>query len=200
LVSPQAINGVWTVTGFPISNGADDFGFIAALLEDLSNAYNVDPDRIYATGMSQGGFLAFDLACSFGETFAAIAPVAAAMTPPMAQTCAPGRPIPVLQTHGTADAQIGYENAQTAIQWWVTFNGAMPTPEVTELPDTFPDNGTTVERYVYANPETGIDVEHLRIDGGGHVWPGSDGDSDIDMAEEVWSFLSRFDRNGPMAD
>jgi poly(3-hydroxybutyrate) depolymerase len=200
LVSPQAINGVWTVTGFPISNGADDFGFIAALIDDLSDAYNIDPDRIYATGMSQGGFLAFDLACRFGDTFAAIAPVAAAMTPPMAQSCAPGRPIPVLQTHGTADAQIGYENAQTAIQWWVTFNGASTAPEVTELPDTFPDNGTTVERYVYANPETGIDVEHLRIEGGGHVWPGSDGDSDIDIAEEVWRFLSRFDRNGPLAD
>ena len=200
LVSPQGVNGVWTVTGFPISNGADDFGFITALIDDLSDTYNIDPDRIYATGFSQGGFLAFDLACSFGELFAAIAPVSAAMTPPMAQSCAPGRRFPVLQTHGTADAQIDYENAQTAIQWWVTSNGANTTPEVTALPDTFPDNGTTVERYVYANPVTGIGVEHLRIEGGGHVWPGSDGDSDIDMAEEVWSFLSRFGRNGLLAD
>ena len=200
LVSPQAIDGVWTVTGFPISNGADDFGFITALIDDLSRTYNIDSDRIYATGFSQGGFLSFDLACTFGETFAAIAPVSAAMTPPMAQSCAPGRRFPVLQTHGTADAQIGYENAQTAIQWWVTFNGANPEPEVEALLDPFPDNGTTVDRYVYANPVTGIGVEHLRIEGGGHDWPGSDGDSDIDLAEEVWSFLSRFDRNGLLAD
>lgn len=200
LVTPEAINGVWTVTGFPVSSGANDLGFIMALVEELSRTYNIDADRVYATGMSQGGFLSFDLACRHSSTFAAIAPVAAAMTPPMAQACRPTRPVPVLQTHGTTDTLVGYQNAQTAIQWWVNFNGAGAMPATTALPDPFPGNGTTVERLTYANPQTGIQVEHLKINGGGHDWPGSNGDSDIDMAEEIWRFLSRFDRNGPAED
>ncbi|MEO0322775.1 MAG: immunoglobulin-like domain-containing protein [Myxococcota bacterium] len=200
VVTPQAVMDVWTVTGFPLGGGADDFAFITALIDELSATYTIDSERIYATGMSQGGFLAFDLACSFGATFAAIAPVSGVMTPPMTTACAPGRRIPVLQTHGTADDQIDYEASQTAVQWWVDFNGASATPEINELSDPFPDNGTTVDRFVYAGGETGVDVEHLRINGGGHVWPGSEGDSDIQMAEEIWSFLSRYDLNGRIGD
>ncbi|MEL6183328.1 MAG: immunoglobulin-like domain-containing protein [Myxococcota bacterium] len=200
LVTPQGVDGVWTVTGFPIGNGADDFGFITALIEELAEGYVLDRDRVYATGMSQGGFLSFDLACRFSETFAAIAPVSGVMTPAMTQTCAPARPVPVMQTHGTDDAQIAYTDAQSAVQWWVQFNGVNPTPMSTPLPDTFPDNGTTVDRLVYANDETGVDVVHLRIEGGGHVWPGSDGDSDIDFAQAIWTFLSRYDMYGPVND
>jgi poly(3-hydroxybutyrate) depolymerase len=200
VVTPQAVRGVWTVTGFPIGNGADDLGFITALVADLSAAYAIDADRIYATGMSQGGFLAFELACNYSSTFAAIAPVSGVMTPDMAASCSPERRVPVLQTHGTADAQIDYDASQVAIQWWVTFNGAAGPPAISELPDPFPDNGTAVARLVYAGGDAGVDVEHLRITGGGHVWPGTDGDSDIDMAEEIWSFLSRYDVNGRVAD
>ena len=200
LVTPQAVGGVWTVTGFPVSNGADDFGFVQALIDDLSGTYNIDPDRIYASGMSQGGFLSFDLACHFSQTFAAIAPVSGVMTSPLTQTCTPTRPVPVMQTHGTADDQIDYAAAESAIQWWVAFNGADPTPQSSDLDDPFPGNGTTVQRDVYTNDETGIEVEHIRIHGGGHVWPGSDGDSDIDIADAIWTFLSRYDLNGPVGD
>jgi poly(3-hydroxybutyrate) depolymerase len=73
-------------------------------------------------------------------------------------------------------------------------------PEITALPDVFLDNGQSVDRLVYRNPVTGVPVQHLQINGGAHVWPGSDGDSDIDIAEEIWAFLSRFDRGGPVTD
>lgn len=198
LVTPQAVGGTWTVTGFPISNDADDFGFITALIDEIAARHNADLNRVYATGMSQGGFLAFDLACSFSDIFAAIAPVSGAMAPPLQQSCAPLRLIPVLQTHGTADDQIDYALAEAAIQWWVDFNATAQSPDVSVLPDVVPDNGQTVERLVFNNTVTGVPVEHIRINGGAHVWPGVD--SDIDMAEEIWTFLSRFDREGPVAD
>lgn len=196
LVTPQAIRGVWTVTGFPLGNGADDFGFITALLEELSQQYNIDSTRIYATGMSQGGFLSFDLACSASDTFAAIASVSGVMTPPMAASCSPTRRVPLLQIHGTSDTLIDYQAAQTAVQWWVDFNGANATPESSTLPDLFPEDGTTVERFVYAGGEAGADVEHLKVNGGGHNWPGEDGESDLDASEEIWRFLSRYDSSG----
>lgn len=200
LVTPQAIDGAWTVTGFPVGNGADDFGFINALIDDLSADYNIDASRIYATGMSQGGFLALDLVCNFSDRFAAIAPVSGVLTTALQQTCAPERFVPVLQTHGTADSQISYDAASSTVVWWVNFNQTSTTPEIEDLPDPFPGNGTRVRRYTYSNGETGINVEHLQIEGGQHVWPGSNGDSDIDMAQEVWNFVSRFDLNGPIED
>lgn len=200
LVTPGAVGGVWTVTGFPIDNGSDDLGFIDALADELTASYAIDPDRMYATGMSQGGFLAFDLVCNDGPDFAAIAPVSGVMTPDMTEACAPARRLPVLQTHGTADDQIDYEASQAAVQWWVAFNGASATPEVTALSDDFPDNGTTVDRIVFAGDEAGVDVEHLRINGGGHVWPGASGDSDVDIAEEIWSFLSSYDLDGRIGE
>jgi polyhydroxybutyrate depolymerase len=196
LVTPQAVGGVWTVTGFPIDNGSDDLGFITALLAELSGRFTIDADRVYATGMSQGGFLSFELICNFSETFAAIASVSGVMTPPLVQSCTPARRVPVMQIHGTADDLIDYSGAETVVDFWVAFNGASPVAEITELPDRFPENGTTVERFVYAGGEMGVDVEHLKINGGGHVWPGADGDSDIDTAEEVWGFVSRYDLNG----
>jgi poly(3-hydroxybutyrate) depolymerase len=200
LVTPQAVGGVWTVTGFPISNDADDFGFVDGLIDELKQNYNIDADRIYATGMSQGAFLAFDLACNFSDIFAAIAPVSGAMSPLLQQECAPERPLPVLQTHGTADDQIPYGAAEDAIDWWVDFNNTSEQPEIKQLPDPFPENGTTVESWVYENTNTGVNVEHFRINGGGHVWPGSEGDSDINMAEEIWRFLSRFDLEGAICN
>jgi poly(3-hydroxybutyrate) depolymerase len=200
LVTPQAIDGIWTVTGFPVSNGADDFGFINALIDDLSANYNIDASRIYATGMSQGGFLALDLVCNFSDRFAAIAPVSGVLTTTLQQTCSPERFVPVLQTHGTADSQIPYDTASATVVWLVNFNQTSTAPEIEDLPDPFPANGTTVRRYTYSNSATGIDVEHLQIQGGQHVWPGSNGNSDIDMAQEVWNFVSRFDLNGPIED
>ncbi len=199
IVTPQAVSGVWAVTGFPIPSTSDDVGFISALIESLSATYSIDPNRIYATGMSLGGFFAVELACTLSETFAAVAPVSGAMTPALMESCAPTRPIPMLQTHGTADEQIPYEASQTTIQWWVDFNEADSTPGVSELPDRFPTNGESVDRLTYANEQTGINVEHFRINGGVHVWPGADSDSDIEMAEAIWSFFRRYDSTGAVA-
>jgi poly(3-hydroxybutyrate) depolymerase len=198
LVTPQAIDRTWTVSGFPAGNGADDFGFINALIDDMSTNFNIDANRIYATGMSQGGFLALDLACNFSNRFAAIAPVTGVLTPGLQQTCLPERFVPVLQTHGTADSLVPYDAASATVVWWVNFNQIGTAPEIEDLPDPFPANGTNVRRYTYSNGTTGINVEHLQIEGGQHVWPGSDGDSDIDMAQEVWNFVSRFDLDGPI--
>lgn len=204
VVNPQAVGGVWTVNGFPVSGADDDLGFILVLVDALSQTYNIDSSRIYATGMSNGGFLALDLACNASDTFAAIAPVSAVMTGNLLQSCAPQRPIPVLQTYGTADDQIPYEQAQVSIEWWVNFNQTSTTPTVTDLDDLFEDNGNginqTVQRFVYANGTDGVSVEHLKIEEGGHNWPGELGDSDINISEEIWQFLSRYELSGLISE
>ena len=146
------------MTGFPLSGNANDLGFIDALINELSTTYNIDTNRIYAAGFSLGGFFSFELACQYSDTFAAIAPVSGVMTPAMAADCLPERPIPILQTHGTADEQLPYAQSQTALQWWIDFNQTDVEPVITDLEDTFPENGTTVQRYVYSNGTNGIHI------------------------------------------
>lgn len=196
LVTPQGVGRAWAATGFPPGGDADDIGFVNALIDTLSASYSIDANRIYATGMSNGAFLAIDLACKLSDRIAAVAPVSGIMTTTLLQSCAPKRPVPILQTHGTDDSLLPYEIAQQVIDYWVTFNQTSTAPDIIDLHDPFPSNGTSVKRYTYENGTAGVTVQHLRIEGGEHDWPGAVGDSDIIMAEEVWDFLSRYDLNG----
>ncbi|MDP5137457.1 pectin acetylesterase-family hydrolase [Rheinheimera baltica] len=196
LVTPQGVRGAWATTGFPPGGDADDIGFINALIDKLSTSYNIDANRIYATGFSNGAFLSIDLACNLSDRIAAVAPVAGVMTSTLMQSCMPKRPVPILQTHGTNDPLLPYESAERVIDYWVSFNQTSSTPEIIDLPDPYPSNGTSVQRFTYANGASGVTVQHLRIEGGEHDWPGAVGDSDINMAEEVWGFLKRYDLNG----
>lgn len=196
LVTPEGVDRAWAVTGFPLGGNADDIGFVEAMIDQLLLSYAVDPNRIYATGFSNGGFLTFDLACKLSDRFAAVAPVSGIMTPTLIETCMPERAVPVLQTHGTEDPLLPYSFATQSIDWWVTFNQTNAQALISDLPDPFPANGTSVQRYIYSDGVDGISVQHLRIEEGEHDWPGSVGDSEIDMAKEIWEFLRQYDLNG----
>jgi polyhydroxybutyrate depolymerase len=85
---------------------ADDVAFVAALLDDLARAANVDTRRVYATGMSTGGMMAYRLAAELSDRIAAIAPVGGTLA---LAKCSPKRPVPVLHFHGTADRFVPFD-------------------------------------------------------------------------------------------
>ena len=186
----------------PRGTGADDVAFLSALLDTLASRYRLDPDRIYSTGMSNGGFMSYELACQLSGRIAAIASVTGSMTASRLSTCTPGRPVPVLEIHGTADGTVPYTGG-TALQFvaiptllasWVQRNGCNPTPTVTMVPDTNPNDGSTAERSVWSGGRNGSVVEHYRIIGGGHTWPDAPvnvgvTNRDINASREVWRFL-----------
>ena len=196
-----ANNRNWNTFG-PRGSGVDDVGFLSALLDTLSARYRVDPDRVYSTGMSNGGFMSYELACQLSGRVAAIASVTGSMTASRLSTCAAGRPVPVLEIHGTADGTVPYTGG-TALQFvavptllasWVQRNGCNPMPIVTPVPDTNTADGCTAERSVWTDGRNGSVVEHYRIIGGGHTWPGSAfttgvTNRDISASREVWRFL-----------
>ena len=196
-----ANNRNWNTFG-PRGSGVDDVSFISALLDTLAARYRVDPDRVYSTGMSNGGFMSYELACQLSGRVAAIASVTGSMTAGRLSTCTSGRPVPVLEIHGTADGTVPYTGG-TALQFvaiptllasWVQRNGCNPTPTVTPVPDTNTADGCTAERSVWAGGRNGSVVEHYRIIGGGHTWPGSAfttgvTNRDISASREVWRFL-----------
>ena len=86
--------------GYAQSNKVDDVAFVRALLDDLATVANIDPKRVYATGMSNGAIMCYLLASELSDRIAAIAPVAGPMGTEM---CSPKRPVPVIHFHGTDD-------------------------------------------------------------------------------------------------
>jgi polyhydroxybutyrate depolymerase len=211
LVHPEGtlFNGIthWNVGGWTIGSTADDVGFTAALLDSLSAEYSIDENRVFATGMSNGGFMSFLLACQLSDRIAAIASVTGSMTPETYNNSNPQHPMPILQMHGTSDGVVPYNGAffsksiDDVIDYWVGYNNCNATPAITVLPDLDPNDGSTVELYAYSDGESGVSVEHYKITGGGHTWPGSafggnGTNNDIDASVEIWNFFSRYDING----
>ena len=214
LVHPEGTtfigNQFWNV-GFPgLSSNIDDVGFTEALIDELATLYAIDLDRVYATGMSNGGFMSFLLACQLSEKIAAVASVTGSMTQDTFDDCNAQRPTPVLQIHGTEDDVVLY-NGNTlsipiadVISYWVDHNNCETTPTTTTFPDIDPSDGSTIEHSVYEDGDNGITTEHMKVIGGGHTWPGSvintgGTNQDIDASMEIWLFFSRFDINGPLS-
>ena len=194
----------WNVGGWTYQSTVDDVGFTAALLDQLTEEYNVDERRVYATGMSNGGYMSFLLACQLSDRFAAVASVTGAMTPQTYAACAPTHPTPVLQVHSTSDPVVPFTGAiwstpiDTVLKYWVTFNELPADPVRRSLPDADPSDGSTVEHFRYADPARPVAVEHYRITNGGHTWPGTPFraqpgvNRDFDATEVIWAFLSGY--------
>ena len=211
LVHPEGTtligNQFWNV-GFPgLSSTIDDVGFTEALIDELATLYTIDLDRVYATGMSNGGFMSFLLACQLSEKIAAVASVTGSLTQDTFDDCNAQLPTPVLQIHGTEDDVVSYNENNLSlpipdvISYWVDHNNCETTPTTSTLPDVDVSDGSTIEYSVYEDGDNGITTEHMKVIGGGHTWPGSILNSagtnqDIDASMEIWLFFSRYDING----
>tara|TARA_B110000211_G_scaffold217237_1_gene260939 strand:- start:2060 stop:3190 length:1131 start_codon:yes stop_codon:yes gene_type:complete len=215
LVHPEGtlLNGEkhWNVGNFTIGSTADDVGFTEALIDELANLYAINLDRVYGTGMSNGGFMSFLLACQLSEKIAAIASVTGSMTPDTYDACSTQHPTPILQIHGTSDGVVPYDgniiwtlSIVDVISYWVNYNNCGTNPTITAFQDIDPSDESTVEHIVYSGGDNGVTTEHMKVIGGGHTWPGSvfnlpGTNYDINASMEIWQFFSRFDINGTLS-
>ncbi len=195
VVYPNGIDGTWNISQ---TNGTDDVGFISALIDTVDSQYNIDLERVYATGMSMGGFMSYRLACELSDRIAAIAPVAGlqAFSP-----CNPGRPVPVVHFHGTADDVVPYIGVPSTIDGWVDHDACPATPVVTDLPDINTTDNSTVTTYYYGPCEESTEVILYSINNGGHTWPGATiligvTNQDIKASNEIWKFFRKFTIHG----
>ena len=198
-------NAHWNV-GWGTSS-VDDVGFTSALIDSLSAAFNINQDRIYSTGMSNGGFMSYYLACELSDRIAAIASVTGSMNVNELGPCNPQHQTPVMEIHGTADPTVAYDGnilfapIPTVISYWVDYNNCSTPADITELPDIDPNDGCTAEHHVYINGTNGATVEHYKIIGGVHAWPGTafggaGTNQDMDASKEIWRFFSKYDIHG----
>jgi len=187
----------------------DDIGFTEALIDSLASEYSINLDRVFSTGMSNGGFMSYTLACELSHRIAAIASVTGTMNVNQSSTCSPQHPMPVMEIHGTADFVVPYngnsfmESIENTLNYWVEFNNCDATPIFSPMPDINQNDGCTAEHYRYPAGANGVEVEHYKIINGGHTWPGSpfpngagNTNQDINASVKIWKFFAQYDING----
>jgi polyhydroxybutyrate depolymerase len=179
------------------NDDVDDVGFAHAMLDVLESELCVDTGRVYANGLSNGGFMSYRLACEASERFAAIGSVAG-VTGMLG--CLPSRPIPIVHFHGTDDAivpyggnfAISYMSVDNHIESWVERNGCSTSATV-----TWQQGNVLCERYTGCDDD--VLVELCTVEGGGHQWFGGGtipllgtNTDDVDASQRLWDLLSPF--------
>lgn len=194
----------WNVGGWTVGSQVDDVDFTLEMIEDITSEYNIDQNRIYSTGMSNGGYMSFLLACQLSDKIAAIASVTGSMTPQTFDDCNPQHPTPILQIHGTQDVVVPYDGSSwtksidDVMAYWVTYNSCNGDADQSDIPDVDTSDNSSVEEFTYQDCNKNIITKHLKVEGGGHTWAGSEinvggTNYDINASELIWEFLSQYD-------
>jgi polyhydroxybutyrate depolymerase len=216
---PDGMNRGWNDGRPDVNQGVDDVTFIRDLLTTLQSRYNIDSQRIYATGMSNGGFMSYRLACEMAGQFAAIAPVAATMGKGLSSGCSPAHPISVCLIHGTADPLVPWNggpvgrglrqrgdvlSGDETARYWAKVNSCETTSSNREVAPSDPADPTRIFVTWYKNGRAGSEVILYRIEGGGHAWPGGiqylparwvgTASRQMDASRVIWDFFSRHRR------
>ena len=177
LVYPQGLpldgSPHWNIAenGGDNKSNSDDFGFVTSLINELQSEYNVDTDRIYACGYSNGAGFSFSVACHLDQ-FAAMASISGLMSDWALVNCDPPKPVGVMIIHGTSDDTRPYSgindyllSVDEEIQFWTDFNDTDSIPQINNFND-----GNTIEHFKYDNGTNGSSVELYKINNGYHVW------------------------------
>ena len=202
---------IWHVDRVP--GLATDVRFISDLIDALQAAYNIDPARIYANGMSNGGGMAFVLSCTLSDRIAAIGMVAAAQSLAW-DWCTDRRPIPMISFHGTADPVIPYAGGASPVgpaanfpsvpgwaQSWAQRNRCASVPVAAAV-------AADVTRRQYQNCAGDATVVLYTVEGGGHAWPGGTAlpawivgptSQSVDASALMWSFFRQHPLSGSIA-
>ena len=175
VVYPEGLNNAWNVFTFWDGNSYDDVGFISAIIDDIAENFNIDLNRVYACGMSNGGYMSYRLACDLSSKIAAFGSVTGNfMINTEENDCLDqDREIPIIHFHGTADEVVNYfppsfDESLTvgeSIDFWSDYNNL-----TTESVDSI---NTNVEIYTYSNESSTTKFVHYKVYGGNHEWFGS---------------------------
>ncbi len=187
---------------------ADDIGFFNQLLDQVGNKFSVDSSRIYAVGLSEGGFMSMRLGCAMGDRIAAVAAVGAAM--PKTMICLPSRPVPFAMISGTSDPVVPYGggtehnmnlptiSAEDSARAWAKIDRCEEKPEKSKLP-AHGKGGMETKVATYNGCHENAQVVLYSVKGAGNTWPGGEQyeaektvgktSQDLNANEVIWSFF-----------
>ena len=177
------------------------------MLDQIALKASVDASRIYATGLSEGGFMAMRVGCAMADRVAAVAPVAAAM--PKAMICLPSRPVPVIMINGTSDPvvphgggtehnlQLPVISVEDSAKAWARIDRCSEKPAQTKLPAH--EKGVEIKVDTFNGCQQDAAVVSYNIKGAGNTWPGGEQyqvesqigktSQDLNANDTIWSFL-----------
>jgi polyhydroxybutyrate depolymerase len=198
LAVPNAINGYWQDGSEPpnkLNTAVDDVAYLSALIDKLVSEHNVDKQRVFVAGVSNGGMMSFKLGCEVTGKLRGIAAVLATMPLESYQICRPSAPLSVLMIAGTADPLVPYEggakklkpqsllfktltpkpeprlSVEDSLWFWARHNQCKPQPRVLDLPDLATGDGSTLTHWNYSGCTPGKLVQLYKMNGAGHRWP-----------------------------
>lgn len=201
LLNASSWNAGWCC-GFASNSNVDDVGFINALIDSLSDDFSIDLNRVYATGMSNGGFMSYRLACELSHKIAAIAPVSASMA---MEACTPTRPVPVISFHSYLDSSVPHDGGQgdgvsnhynspqdSVMNAWGQLNSCQ------NQQDTIIDNAD-YKFIEWSECDCQSKVEFYITEDGGHSWHGGnstiigdDPSTVINASDLMWEFFQNY--------
>ena len=179
IVYPEGIKRSWNVGHKGMKNNENDIGFVNALIDSVSSKYNIDSDRIYACGFSNGGTFSYELICSLSNKIAAFGSVGGNFSINEKRVCNIDREIPLIHIHGTKDRLQEYNKSDRdflstieSFNFWVKYNQLDKTI-VENITDVHKKDRTTVEKYTFYKNNSDTKVIHFKVENGGHLWLGS---------------------------
>lgn len=191
IITPEGIDNRWNDGRPEIFNGGpsyNDVGFISSIIDAMITNYGIDQNKVYATGISNGGFMSFRLALELSDRLAAVAPVTAQITEAV-ESMVPEFPIAIMLVNGLEDPLVPYDggcidlprlpecsrgiilSTQETIDKFLGFNQCTNPAETELVIDAISDDGTSVEITRYTACEQGTEVVLVKVVGGGHTWP-----------------------------
>ena len=183
----------------------DDVSFITSLAIFLQKEYDLDPEKTFCAGMSNGGDMSYLLGCEAPDIFKAIAPITGCMMGWIYDSCNKNDPVPVFQVHGTADKTTlyngdvnnrdkwgAYMGVETTISFWVDRNECIVS-RVDTLPDVDKNDGSIVIAEKHTGGKNNNEVWFYKVINGDHEWPPGwperSGNGDLNTSEEIWMFF-----------
>lgn len=191
----------------------DDVGFIVAIVEQLKKDYSIDSDKVFTSGMSNGGFMSSRLICDRSDIFSGAAIVTATLSTDYLPKCNPTNPVAVMIMNGTEDKLVPYDGGEIKVfkkrrgvivstndyvDFWKNKNACTEKIPTVTLPDVY-DDGTIVSIDTYENCQQGGALVLYKIEGGGHSWPGGKQylgewligktSNEINACDEIWNFF-----------
>jgi polyhydroxybutyrate depolymerase len=203
----------WNTDEIGPGNSVNSIEFLESVLDWVGQNYNVDLNRFFSAGMSNGGFMSYHLACNITSKISAIASVTGSMSVFSYDNCN-AQPTSVMQIHGSVDtvvpydgtvsaSGVGFKGIEDVMEFWSTNNVCNLEPSIETLPD-ISANGVSGTHRIYSECANDVEVQLYFLEGVGHDWPenyevdenGGTGLYDINSAEIIWTFFNNFDQLG----
>ena len=195
--STSTLSAHWNVGGWTSKSPVKDLEFVETVIDLLKDKLPLDETRIYSSGMSNGGYMGYHLACNLSNKFAAIASVTGSMTTSTYDNCSPSHPTPILQIHGLLDFVVPYngnsgsKSIPDVMNYWSNYSSCNSEPDTLIKYDNY----ALIRYETYVNCLNDVNIKLILHPTMDHTWP-TINSHNISASNEIWDFVSQYNLYG----